>query len=94
MEETDLEATISRLKAEKETAESEARDFEDKMMKAAQFGNYLLERNKELEAEVEKEKQEKHEITLRNIIGLSFINTMIRINNSTKIIIIIEYELL
>jgi len=61
----DVELTISRLKSELESANNEARDFEGKMMKAALYGKELLDKNLELEAELEREKQEKYETNLR-----------------------------
>jgi len=64
-EDKDAEEIISKYKSEAEAARAEAKDFEDKMMKAALYGRDLLEKNLELESQLEKEKQEKHEAQLR-----------------------------
>ncbi|XP_023334468.1 protein Spindly-B isoform X2 [Eurytemora carolleeae] len=56
---------INRLQKDLERAKDDAKDFENKMMKAAMLGKELLDKNLELENAIEIARQEKHELGLK-----------------------------
>jgi len=59
------EETINRLKHAVEKANAAAKDYEDKMMKAALYGKDLLDKNIQLEHQIEADRQEKYELNMR-----------------------------
>ena len=61
MDSDEVAALMIKLK----DAEQKAKDSEEMMMQAAQFGKDLLDRNIELEAQNEAAQQEKHEGNLK-----------------------------
>ena len=67
---TDTSDEIVALKAQLAAAETKAKEVETMMIQAAQYGKDLLEKNIELETNIDKCIQDKHELQLKLQVGI------------------------